>query len=189
LYAGFLKTGGINNRRHILSVIDRAFRKIRYASILYKIGGLKELLTQVGRQIYSKDILFGLEKYLNTEGGSFSSKLAYSLQPATKKDVEETLDKARTEIKASVHELVERAWFYESGFCDSYIARITSTREICFIAWLVSSKDNLLIKRAFRSRIPLMEKDTVLLENCYTSTVPDCKIQGFSPNDNLCSTR
>jgi RimJ/RimL family protein N-acetyltransferase len=167
LYAGFLKTGGMIGG-NILSVIDKVFRKIRYAVMLHKIGGLKELIIQVGRQIYSKDILFGLEKLLNTGDECFSSKLSYSLQPATKKDIEEILVKAKTESKDSVHELVERAWFYESGFNDSYIARITSTQDICFIAWIVSSKDNILIKQEFRSRMPFMENNTILLENCYT---------------------
>jgi ribosomal protein S18 acetylase RimI-like enzyme len=122
----------------------------------------------LGRQLYSRDTLLGLEQDLETKVVLLSSRFTYSLQPASEKDIEELLTKAKTESKASAHELIERKWFYESGFCDCYVARTTDAGELCFIAWLVSPKDSSVMSQGFRSRLPSLKEDELLLENCYT---------------------
>ena len=140
----------------------------RYAALLFKIGGPKVFLHHLGRQIYSRDILVGLEKDLDTNSVQVPSRVEYSLRQASQEDMEEVLSKAKAESKESAHELIERKWFYESGFRDCYVARTTDAGELCFIAWLVSANDDNLVNQGFGSRLPALKRDELLLENCYT---------------------
>jgi ribosomal protein S18 acetylase RimI-like enzyme len=125
-------------------------------------------LPQLKRQIYSRDILFGLEKDLGTNDMPVSSRLPYTLQKATEKDINELLALAKGESKGSIHELLERKWFYENGFHDCYVARTKDTGALCFVAWLVSKKDSDTIGRGFAKRLPVPKDGEFLLENCYT---------------------
>jgi ribosomal protein S18 acetylase RimI-like enzyme len=149
-------------------MLKRAFRTLRYAALQLKLGGPKPFFLQLKRQIYSKSIFLGLEKDLDTNGQRVSSKLPYSLQRGSEKDMEDLLARAKSESKGSVHELIARKWFYECGFHDCYVARTADTREICFVGWLLSTKDDNLVNQGFKSRLPKLEKDELLLENCYT---------------------
>jgi ribosomal protein S18 acetylase RimI-like enzyme len=149
-------------------VLKSVVRKVRYATLLLKIGGVQMFFPQLTRQIYSRDILFGLEKTLSAEGVQVESRLLYTLCKATEKDMDEVLSRVKTESKPATHELIERKWFYECGFHDCYIARTIDTGEICCIAWLLSVEDNDSITRDFQNRLPGLKKDELLLENCYT---------------------
>ena len=149
-------------------MLKRALKMMYYGALLLKIGGPKAFVSQLRRQIYNKDVLFGLEKDLYANGTRVSSSLQYVLRQASEKDVKELLAKAKAESKESVHELIQRKWFYECGFRDCYAARIADTGELCFVAWLISAKDSNLVKQGFNSRLPSLEEDELLLENCYT---------------------
>jgi RimJ/RimL family protein N-acetyltransferase len=141
---------------------------LRYGLALFRVGGARAFFPQLVRQIYSRGVLLGLEKDLNVDGVRVASRLPFLLRPATEKDIEELMVKAKMESPASVHELMERKWFYESGFRDCYAARTAATGELCFVAWLVSAGDGRVIDRGFSSRLPRMAENEVLLENCYT---------------------
>lgn len=149
-------------------MLRRPLKKARYALILYNIGGLKVFLRQLGRQMYNRDVLCGFEKDLNEKVMPVSSKLEYSLRPATEEDMEEVLAKSITESKESAHELIKRKWFYEEGFHDCYIARVAGTSELCHIQWLVSSEADDKAIQGFKNRLPWPKKDEVLIENIYT---------------------
>lgn len=148
--------------------MKRALKIVHYAVLLVKIGGLEALLAQLRRQFYSTVILFGFEKNLNAKGVRISSSVPYSWQKAMERDMEELLEKTKMESKGSVHELIKRKWFYEAGFRDCYAARAADTGELCFVAWLISKNDDNLINRSFKSRLPSLREDELLLENCYT---------------------
>jgi len=141
---------------------------VRYAGLLLKIGGPRMFLSQLRRQLYSKDILFGLDKDLDAQRVKVASKSSYFLRPASNGDMEELLARAKEESKQSVHELVERRWFYECGFKGCYVARNSDTGEICFIAWLISANDSELVSQGFKDRLPGLKEGELLLENCYT---------------------
>jgi ribosomal protein S18 acetylase RimI-like enzyme len=149
-------------------MLKRAFRVVRYAALQLELGGPKPFFTQLKRQVYNKNLFLGLEENLDTNGKRIPSNLTYSLQQASEKDMEDLLAKAKSESKESVHELIERRWFYECGFHDCYVARTADTGELCFVAWLLSAKDNNLVNRNFKNRLPRLEEDELLLENCYT---------------------
>ncbi|MGD2065335.1 MAG: GNAT family N-acetyltransferase, partial [Dehalococcoidia bacterium] len=42
------------------------------------------------------------------------------------------------------------------------------TGDQCFLAWLISTKDCAVVNRGFKSRLPSLHEDELLLENCYT---------------------
>jgi hypothetical protein len=150
-------------------MLRRALRKMRYAVLLLKVAGPRAFFFQLRRQLYSRDILLGLEKRLDKSNGiQIFSKLKYVLQKATENDLVEILSKVKEESKESAYELIERAWFFESGFRDCYIARVIDIEEPCFVAWLVSPEDSNSVSEGFNSRLPQLDEAEVLLENCYT---------------------
>lgn len=149
-------------------MLRRFLRSAHYAGLLVQIGGPKAFLTQLGRQLYSRCIFFGLEKDLDTNNLRISSLVPYSWQKASDKDIDELLATAKVESKESAHELLKRKWFFECGFHDCYVARTADTGELCFIGWLLSDKDDDLISSGFKGRLPRLKKEEVLLENHYT---------------------
>jgi GNAT superfamily N-acetyltransferase len=148
-------------------MFNRASRTARYAAALIRTGGARAFFSQLARQIYSRDTLFGLEKALDASGMPLKSRVPYVLEYASMADIGKLPAYARTESAASAHELLERKWFYENGFRDCYIARDRETGEVCGLAWLVSAADE-TVARGFGGRLPALQTDEVLLENCYT---------------------
>ena len=144
------------------------FRQVHYAIMLAKTGGLKIFACQLKRQIYSTTTLIGLKKDLEANSVQVPCRSEYTLRPASDEDMLEVLRKSKSESKQSAHELLQRKWFYESGFRNCYVARTADTGELCYIQWLVSPEDNHVVKRGFRSRLPRLTEDECLLENAFT---------------------
>ena len=157
-----------NNQHWRFPLWEGFTRKAHYAVLLLKIGGLKAFLRQLGRQIYSRDILLGMEKYLKGKNKPYSSRVEYSLELGTEEDLQEVLVKSRTESKESVHELLQRKWFYDCGFHECYVGRISDTGELCHIQWFVPSEVDGKVLKDFRSRLPQLKNDEILIENVYT---------------------
>ena len=149
-------------------MLGRFLRAAHYAGLLIQIGGPRAFITQLRRQFYSRSIFFGLEKDLDSKRVPISSLLPYSWRKASDKDIDELLVKAKTESKESAHELLKRKWFFECGFHDCYVARTADTGDMCFIGWLLSAKDDILISSGFKGRLPRLNQEEVLLENHYT---------------------
>ena len=80
-------------------MLKRAFRKVRYAILLLRIGGLKLFLCQLKRQVYSRATYIGMGANLDTDIVQVPSRLEYTLRPASPEDMEEVLQKAKTESK------------------------------------------------------------------------------------------
>lgn len=149
-------------------LLNRAFRKIHYAILLVRIGGPGVLFHQLRRQIYSRATFLGLEKDLDTGGDHIPCQVEYSLQPASKQDMEEILHRSRSDGKESVHELLQRKWFYESGFHNCYVARACDAGELSHLDWLISAEDHNVVSQGFQGRLPRLGEGEVLLENVFT---------------------
>ena len=149
-------------------MLTSPFRKMRYALLLLKIGGLKVFFRQLMRQIYHRATFIGLEMDLNADNVRVPSKVEYFLRPASEEDMEKVVQKAKTESMESAHELIQRKWFYESGFHNCYIARTVDTGELCHIQWLVSSEKDDVVSRGFGRRLPRLRMDEILVENAFT---------------------
>jgi GNAT superfamily N-acetyltransferase len=131
-----------------------------------RTGGIGVFLGQFKRQIYSRDTLFGFEKGLPDGNSAVEKRPPFVLERAGKHDIDELVTMTKTESKDSLHELLERIWFYENGFQDCYVARSADNGELYGIAWLVFPAQ--VMKDGFSSRLPVLKKDEILLENCYT---------------------
>ena len=149
-------------------MLKRTLRKMRYAILLIKSGGLRGFLHQLRRQIYSKAIFLGMEKNLDANGVQVPCRVQYSLRPASEEDFEEMLERAKWEDKESVHELIQRKWFYDCGFHDCYVARTADNGELCYVQWLVSPRDDKVVNSGFGSRLPRLKGDEILVENAFT---------------------
>jgi hypothetical protein len=155
------------NLKWISTPWSRFTRKVHYANLYFKLCGPKAFFRQLMRQIYSRDVLYGLEKDLNETITPVASTVEYSLRHAKKGDLEEVLTRARTESKESSYELIQRKWFYESGYHDCYVGT-TADGDLCHIQWLVSTKADGEALTNFHSRMPRLEGDEILTENVYT---------------------
>ena len=82
--------------------------------------------------------------------------------------MKEVFQKIKTESKESAYELIQRKMFYDSGFHNCYVARTADTNELCHINWLLSSEDNNVRSRGFRSQLPRLKEDELLVENFFT---------------------
>lgn len=145
-------------------------RKVCCAIELLKVGGIKEFFRQLKRQIYCKDTYIGLEKNLQENGNLAQTqcKIKYSLGLATKKDIDEILQKAKTESKESVYDLVFRKWLYECGFHNWHIARAVDTDEICFMQSVIHSENNHTDNGNIKNCFAKLKEGEALLEGAYT---------------------
>lgn len=89
-------------------MLRRAFRKLRYAALLMRVGGPATFFHQLRRQLYSRANFIGMERNLNTKSVRVPCPLKYTLRLASRKDMEEVLQKAKSERKEPVHELIQR---------------------------------------------------------------------------------
>jgi ribosomal protein S18 acetylase RimI-like enzyme len=136
---------------------------------LFKVGGLGVFLHQLRRQLYLRSTFLRLEKNLE-DGARARCSVKYSLNLATKEDMQEVLQRAKAEGDGSVHDLLQRNWFYECGFHNCYIARINDNGEICHLAWLVFPDEESIIEQNLGEKLIMPEKDKCVLENAYTFT-------------------
>ncbi len=145
-----------------------ALGMVRYTILLLKLGGLKAFFRELKRGIYSTTTFIGVEMNLDSEIVPFPSKVKYSLRPASVEDMEEVFRSIKTESKRSTIELIQRQFFYESGFHNCYVAETADTNELCYVEWMLTSNDNDLLRRCFGSRYPVLKENEVLLEHRYT---------------------
>ena len=148
---------------------NRIFRKIYFAFLLAKLGGIRAFFHQLGRQLYSRTMYIGMEKDLEADKTKIPCGVRYDIQLATREDMDEILQKAKLESKGSAHELIQRMWFYESGFRRScYVARDLDTGEPCHIHWMLFPQSENIDQLGFKSRLPKLKEGEVLGENAFT---------------------
>jgi L-amino acid N-acyltransferase YncA len=137
--------------------------------MLLKLGGPGVFLKQLGRQFYSKSVHIGLE--LNLQEGDIpriEAKIKYTLGLASEQDMDEVLQKAKTESKKSATELVTRQWLYADGYHNCYIARTAEANDLCCIVSVIRQADDKMGKGQFRNWFSGLKEDEVLMEGSYT---------------------
>ena len=149
-------------------MLNRSFRKMRYAMLLIRIEGPILFLSHLSGQIFHRYALRGLQKNLQTNNALVPCEVRYSLKLASDKDMQEMLEMAVSEGKDSAYELIGRKLFYDSGFRDCYVARSADTNELCFVQWMISPKDCLGLDPGFKNMLPKLEQQDLWMENSYT---------------------
>jgi hypothetical protein len=141
---------------------------LRYGILLFKFGGIKVFFQEFKRHINSTTISIGVEQDLNDNIVPVQSKVKYSLRQASEDDMKEVFQKIKTESKRSTIELIRRKFFYDSGFRNCYIARTIDTNDLCYVEWVLTSKDNNSLNCHSGCEYPLLRDDEVCFEYRYT---------------------
>jgi RimJ/RimL family protein N-acetyltransferase len=189
------KQEGNNDMKSVTSLLKTVWAQLYFTAVLLKIGGLKVFLKQFLHQIYSNSsqVSFTLDLQ-DAEIPQVEAKIKYSLQIASKQDMDEIMQKAKSESKDMAQKLVYRRWLYEDGYRNCYIARTADTNEMCFIQFIIYPQDDKIVNGRFKSWFPKLKEDEAFLEGTYTfekfrgnrlhpSVTTDqlkiCKEQGF----------
>jgi hypothetical protein len=151
-------------------VLEQQLKKAKYAFLAAKFGGFDYLLTEVKQRTYRKETFIGLAKNLDEPDPHVKSKIDYSLKLATPTDIEEMLEIGRYEGKEAIFDLVQRKWFFDSGFHNCYVARTIPGSEMCYIQWMISRNDNNAETDIFRSSFPRLGQQDIQFEHAYTFT-------------------
>jgi RimJ/RimL family protein N-acetyltransferase len=151
-------------------LLDELYKKVKYAVLCVKAGGLPFLLAEIKRRSYSREILIGLEKYLSEDDSETSCPVEYSLRLASPEDIEEAFQDISNERQTELFDLIQRKWFYESGFNSCYIAREAKSGKICYMEWIITRRDNNSRSRMFSRSFPWVGSSDVQFEHSYTFT-------------------
>ena len=143
-------------------------KKVYYAFMLLKLGGLKTFFMELKDQIYSKKIYIGTVMNLDAEIIPVQSRLEYRLKQASKEDMREVFQMMALERKLPAVEMLKRKICYEFGFHNCYVARTTKSDEICYVIWVMTQAENDLLYRLYKNRFPKLKEGDILFENRYT---------------------
>ena len=150
------------------SAFAKIFGEMYYAFMLLRLGGLKVFLKQLRCQIYSRSAQVGFTVDLQRNDiPRIEAKINYTLSLASEQDMNEILQKTKTESEESVQSLVYRRWLYEDGYHNWYIARTADTNELCFMQSVIHPEDDKVVKGRFKGWFPKLKEDEILLEGAY----------------------
>jgi len=151
----------------VIRDIKRIPRKIYYALLLARKGGLGTFLRQFWSRVYSKTTYVWLAKDLNSGLNNHSPRIRYSLQPAAPGTYGRLLDGMEQVNSEDAFEYLRRISFYKRGFDACYLA-VTDSGELCHVAWLLSVSHNDLIRTHYPPGMRELEEGEVLQENVFT---------------------
>lgn len=147
-----------------------AFSKAQFAFLLQKYGGITCLSEEAGRWFYRNSMTIGLARNLDEPDPDTECGIQYRLSTALPSDIAEMVQKIKEEGQEAVRYLVMGKWFFDHGLRNCYVAREQRTGELCYIQWLISSKDSetgdLIFKSSFT--YPRLGIYDVQYENGYT---------------------
>ena len=145
----------------------RFLKKLEYASLLVRRGGLGALLGQALSRFYSTSTYIWLAKDVGPARPPIPSKVRFSLQPASPEAFREVLARLSEGKGRDVFEILRRASFYRRGFDACYFA-LTETGDVCHLGWLLSARHNGLIRSEYPPGTDDLKEDEALVENIFT---------------------
>jgi len=154
----------------------RFLKKVSYAFLLLRKGGLGVLLRQFFSRVYSTSTYVWLAKDLDPLKAPAAARTAFSLQPASPEAFQRILERLNKERGQDVFEILRRVSFYERGFDACYQA-LTDSGDVCHIGWLLSARHNDLIRSQYPPGTDSLREDEVLVENIFT--FPRCRGKGI----------
>jgi L-amino acid N-acyltransferase YncA len=153
----------------LITTFKIIWEELYFAAELLRMGGPVVFLKQLIHQIYSRSaqvsFILDLQK---SEIPQVEAKIKYSLQIASKEDMDEALRKAKSEGEDMVQKLIYRRWIYEDGYRNCYIARTADTNEMCFMQFIIYPEDEKIVQGRFKGWFPRLKQDEVYLEGTYT---------------------
>jgi len=144
------------------------FRKSHYTLLAVKFGGLSYLLAEFRRRLYRRETFIGLARNLEEPDSEVTCRIPYSLHLASGSDIQEMVDLLQFEGKDSIFDLLQRKWFYDSGFRNCYVARTLEGNQICYVQWTISTQDSNAGSSDFSASFPRLKDHEMQLEHAYT---------------------
>jgi hypothetical protein len=147
-------------KRHI-------FKKVHYALLLIRKGGLGLFLRQFWWRLFSKTHYIWYSKDLEFSVESNASAVQYTLHPASNAAIRKMVDYFDELNGQDVFEILRRLSYYDRGFDSCYLA-LTDSGNICHIAWLLTAKHNDLIQTNYPPGMRLLKENEAMVENVFT---------------------
>jgi RimJ/RimL family protein N-acetyltransferase len=144
----------------------KALHFLNKAIILCRISGLKVFIQKILHRMYHISHFIRLELDLDSALPKILSSLDFYLELASPNDIRNFLEIAKNSSCSASFELVDRNFFYDSGFHECYIGKTKAEKEPCYLGWLLSTKKNPELQHGFKG-IPPLKEDEVLLYNLF----------------------
>lgn len=137
--------------KKVLYFLDKAI-------ILCRISGFKVFIRKILRHMYHISRFIRLELDLDSTVPKISSSVDFYLELALPEDIRNLLEIAKNSSSDTSYELVDRKFFYDSGFHECYIGKTKAANEPCYLGWLLSTKKHPELQ---------LKEDEVLLYNLF----------------------
>jgi RimJ/RimL family protein N-acetyltransferase len=134
--------------------------------ILCRISGFKVFIRKILRRMYHISHFIRLELDLDSALSKFLSSVDFYLELTSPDDIRNLLEIAKNSNSDTSYELVDRKFFYDSGFHECYIGKTKATNEPCYLGWLISAKKHPELQHGFKG-FPPLNNDEVLLFNLF----------------------
>jgi hypothetical protein len=157
----------------VMKQVKKMFRRtislVYYGVLFFRISCCNVFFKQLKHQIYSRSNQVGFTLNLQeTDIPEIEAKIKYTLKLASKEDMDEVLQKAKSESKDMIQKLIYRKMLYEDGYHNCYIARTADTNEICFMQFTIFPDDDKIVEGKYRNWFPKLKKDEAIIEGAYT---------------------
>jgi hypothetical protein len=149
-------------------VFEKQIKKAKYAGLALRAGGIGYITTEVIRRTYRHKTFIGMAKSLDEADNEVKSKIDYSLHLASAEDIEMIPQYLNSEGREYILDLLQRIWFYYSGFHQCYIARTVPGNELCYMQWALCRQDENADSLIFKSLFPRLGEQEMQLEHAYT---------------------
>ncbi len=149
-------------------MLERQTNKLKYALLAVRAGGPGYFISAIKERTYRKETFIGLARYLEEPDTELRCKIDYTLRLASPADIEEMVRLLPGEGKEAIFDILQRKWFFESGFRNCYVARTAGANELCYMQWTISRKDENAQSEGFISSFPRLSQSDMQLEHAYT---------------------
>lgn len=142
-------------------------KKLKYALLLVRKGGLGVLMRLIFSRIYSTIHYVWLAKELDPQDIFIAPHISFSLEPGSDEAFKNLASRLNEERGRDVFEILRRISFYARGFEACYFFS-TDTGDVCHIAWLLTASHNPLIRSQYPAGTDQLGEREVLVENIFT---------------------
>jgi hypothetical protein len=145
--------------------MSRVASRMRTAATLLREGRYADVVSGLGRVVWSEKRFIGLCRDLSKPRPPLPSPVKFEVRPLRESDVPDLLgDPANGQ---DIGERVLRRSWLDRGLQGCYVAA-TNGGPVCFMQWLLTAASKKKISEIFGDSLPQLDAETVLLEGAYT---------------------
>lgn len=157
--------GGLVCIALVVRTYIRYHRKIEF---LFRSGGIREMLADVRKKIYSQTNSYCLRRDLTVPLEIPSAKIPVRTREIRSSDIPVLFNVSRPGLsEAERKEIFDRQFLLREGVSTCYVG--VDQRDIpCYVQWLIGSDENEKLQKTFRGGFPVLNSDEALLEDAFT---------------------